>query len=184
MCVTPGPPVNGFSWCGQSAPTVIACNCPPGQSCQSICSGDLCTVDWYCQPTATCPPGFTLCATGCSNLSTDKANCGACGNSCGSGICCGGNCCSSGMKCCGGACTNVSSDPANCGSCGATCSQCCYNGSCGVNSVCASTGPGCCPSSAPICSTPCPDGTTLCCPSFLGSAPGCINLPLVGNVCT
>ena len=49
-CVTPGSPRDGFSWCGQSYPTVIECDCPPGFTCGSICGGQLCSVDWYCQP--------------------------------------------------------------------------------------------------------------------------------------
>jgi hypothetical protein len=51
QCISSGQPRDGFQWCGQSAPTVIDCGCPPGQSCFSICEGGLCSVDWYCQPT-------------------------------------------------------------------------------------------------------------------------------------
>jgi hypothetical protein len=53
QCVTPGPPRSGFSWCGQSSPTTVECNCPAGFSCGPICQGQLCSVDWYCQPTST-----------------------------------------------------------------------------------------------------------------------------------
>lgn len=59
QCVTPGGPRNGFSWCGQSSPTVVECNCPTGFSCRPICQGQLCSVDWYCQPD-TPPPVCTI----------------------------------------------------------------------------------------------------------------------------
>jgi hypothetical protein len=50
QCVTPDPPQDGHQWCGRSAPTLIECfNCPPNQQCKSICSGILCSVNWYCQ---------------------------------------------------------------------------------------------------------------------------------------
>jgi hypothetical protein len=59
-CVTPGPPypVGNLSWCGSSSygfggpfqGDVVSCGCPTGFTCGSVCSGQLCTVDWYCQP--------------------------------------------------------------------------------------------------------------------------------------
>jgi hypothetical protein len=50
QCVTKGGPRAGFSWCGQTYPTVISCDCPPGLTCKPICGGQLCSVDLYCQP--------------------------------------------------------------------------------------------------------------------------------------
>jgi hypothetical protein len=53
--ISPCPPGCGgqpYPWCGQSYPTVISCPCPTGQVCRSRCSGELCSVDWFCQPPA------------------------------------------------------------------------------------------------------------------------------------
>jgi hypothetical protein len=44
------PSYQPYPWCGQSYPTVVQCDCPAGEVCESICAGGLCSVDWYCQP--------------------------------------------------------------------------------------------------------------------------------------
>jgi hypothetical protein len=49
-----------FPWCGQSAPTVISCPCPTGFECGPKCQGELCSVDWFCQP----PPPTCQTTTG------------------------------------------------------------------------------------------------------------------------
>jgi hypothetical protein len=46
----PGCGTQPYPWCGQSSPTVISCPCPTGQECRSRCQGELCSVDWFCQP--------------------------------------------------------------------------------------------------------------------------------------
>jgi hypothetical protein len=86
------------------------------------------------------------------DISSDAANCGVCGETCGTDeLCCGGTClatsaasasgcpmCGSGQpcadtaSCCGGACRDLARDRRHCGSCGHSCEQgerCC-GGSC------------------------------------------------------
>jgi hypothetical protein len=60
--------------------------------------------------TGVCPPGLTMCSGQCVDTTSDRANCGACGNSCGRGTCVNSECndppdcttlgCRSGLKCC------------------------------------------------------------------------------------
>jgi hypothetical protein len=86
------------------------------------------------------------------DISTDAANCGACGTKCASAeLCCGGVCvakstasargcptcstehpCADAASCCGGACRDFKRDPRHCGACGHTCEQAqhCCDGAC------------------------------------------------------
>ncbi len=57
----------------------------------------------------------------CTDLSSDEANCGACGNACGTG-----------QMCCNGTCVDPS-DRCNCGACGNTCA---YNTNTGEGEAC------------------------------------------------
>jgi hypothetical protein len=141
QCTTPGPPRDGLPWCGQSGPSPVFClnNCPADSECGPICSGELCTVDWYCSP---CPPGLIACSGTCTNTATDPNNCSACGNSC-----------AQGQVCCGGICTDLGVDPLNCGSCGNTCPGCCYFGACGTTTTCPDGTAVCCPSAFPTCAS-------------------------------
>eukprot|EP00270_Netrium_digitus_P019601 TRINITY_DN7769_c0_g1_i2.p1 TRINITY_DN7769_c0_g1~~TRINITY_DN7769_c0_g1_i2.p1 ORF type:complete len:229 (-),score=15.66 TRINITY_DN7769_c0_g1_i2:199-798(-) len=89
-----------------------------------------------------CRSGLTACPTSkgqaCTNIKTDRNNCGKCGakcsagSSCCSGVCtitnnstlhCGkcGNKCPTGQPCCGGSCINLMTDPLNCKTCGTSC---------------------------------------------------------------
>ena len=72
-----------------------------------------------------CKNGTTKCGKKCRDLTSDSANCGACGHACGSGEgCVGGACaggCGAGQTRCGGSCVNTQTDEANCGSCGHAC---------------------------------------------------------------
>ncbi|HYV47520.1 MAG TPA: FG-GAP-like repeat-containing protein [Myxococcaceae bacterium] len=94
-----------------------------------------------------CSSPQVVCDSGCADKATDPANCGACGNACGSGATCSsGYCCASGLSWCqlahacvdtGTCCsaplancdgnavngceTNLNTSPANCGACGAVC---------------------------------------------------------------
>ena len=107
----------------------------PGQG------GQWCDILDRCFDDSGCSPGLSLCGTMCKDLTTDPSNCGACGTSCGPG-----------SVCCGGTCSNLSNDRMNCGACGVSCSSgCCYNGSCGVSTICPISGPSCCPSGFPVC---------------------------------
>ena len=112
----------------------VVCEADPGGATVSCAGGEcLYTVTG---PMA-CAPGFTLCGGICAELSSDPANCGACGVVCeadpgGATVsCAGGEClytvtgpmaCAPGFTLCGGICAELSSDPANCGACGVVCS--------------------------------------------------------------
>jgi hypothetical protein len=90
-----------------------------------------------------CPPSQ------CVDLTSDKLNCGTCGNQCpapsnGSATCVASACgeqCNTGLTLCASQCVSTSSDPTNCGGCGTVC-----------------------PSAKPVCSraTCCPSGYTGC----------------------
>jgi hypothetical protein len=133
--------------------------CPQGQTCAGgVCSGTMAPcgagkIGGYCDLDAgtgsTCCPG-----TGCIDRSTDKNNCGYCGNVCQGALeCVSGNCVATSCtgvqdgqscladggfdpssECCNGACVSVASDPANCGMCSTKCagSETCSGGACGV----------------------------------------------------
>ena len=77
-----------------------------------------------------------LCGTQCTNLATDPANCGSCGNTCNGGTCgtgTAGRCsCPVGKALCNGTCVDLTSDELNCGNCNVGCSD---GGTC-TNSAC------------------------------------------------
>jgi hypothetical protein len=98
-----------------------------------------------------CPPGLTYCDGLCVDVSSDGANCGACGHLCSQpgsktfvGVCSYGTCtstCAAGLADCNGnsddGCeVNTMSDPQNCGGCGVVCDgvagQACAGGRCVV----------------------------------------------------
>ena len=96
-----------------------------------------------------CGEGGKICADTCINPSTDRNNCGECGNVCGPGEkCIDGGCrdlttdaqycgqsadsCPSSWACCGGDCKNMREDEENCGGCGTLCDrgETCCDGDC------------------------------------------------------
>ena len=134
--------------------------CPSGQTCTAgVCSGSVAPCNSGGQNGAYCNLGTSgtgtseLCCAGggCTDVLTDPANCGTCGNlcpsnlSCIAGLCEAASCtgqtngtgCGAGgtNECCGGTCVDSQTDPSNCGSCGAHCSgaETCAGGRCGFD---------------------------------------------------
>jgi hypothetical protein len=72
-----------------------------------------------------CNPGTNACGAGCADFTSDKRNCGACGNACIAGqICSNSTCvCQKGSVLCDGQCAVLQTDPRNCGKCGNRCDQ-------------------------------------------------------------
>jgi hypothetical protein len=116
--------------------------CDPEQNCLVINNKPTCFA---------CPLGQTLCGNNCTDIVTDSANCGGCGNNCNSanipaGVvrCAYGSCrydCMQGRGDCNsdtsdGCETNLNADPRNCGECGNACDiaggQPCIGGRCAV----------------------------------------------------
>ena len=117
--------------------------------------------------TGMCPAGQLNCANVCTDVRSSAANCGACGRSCGLGICDNGQCsCPSTLTTCLGVCVDTQSDPANCGNCGAACGvgQACNAGRCGKPCV-------------PACAAgqTCFDGVCSCPPGQLACAGMCVD---------
>jgi len=72
-----------------------------------------------------CPTGTSLCGGMCVAVSSDRANCGTCGNACAAGeVCVDGACsvvCPTGQTECTGVCADTMADRRHCGSCGNAC---------------------------------------------------------------
>src|SRR5438874_682984 len=127
--------VTAFVSCGRTELNL----CQSGVPChtESICPGGACDgglPDGH--PDApTCGAGLEVCGATCTDVRTDAANCGSCGNRCGSSQTCrNGSCgCSApGQTSCGGACVLTATDPGHCGSCAHACGggQACVSGAC------------------------------------------------------
>jgi hypothetical protein len=119
--------------------------CAPGNGGAATCTNGVCGF-------STCAAGFGDCdgdaSNGCeTDLGTDNANCGKCGDACGGGtVCAGGVCglvCTGTLTLCGSGnsafCTLTDDDPENCGSCGHSCTpahvdnKACSQGVCGYH---------------------------------------------------
>jgi Stigma-specific protein, Stig1 len=107
-------------WCStkkkrnQCVAACRACNGNTSRLCGS-CGGYVC-----------CPTGAACCKGMCTNLNSDRNNCGACGYVCAAGASCvTGTCsavqCFGGQALCGGICREIQLDPSNCGGCGVVC---------------------------------------------------------------
>ncbi len=108
--------------------------------CQTCPDGDT-SGSLFCHA-GNCADGESVCGGVCTDLDTDRDNCGTCGTTCGDGlVCAGGQCvegCTSGRINCAGVCVDPASDEANCGGCGvddptAVCAadETCLAGTCG-----------------------------------------------------
>lgn len=103
-----------------------------------------------CRSQLDCPSGQTDCEGRCVSLTTDAANCGACGHAvaalqlCTAGVAS----CQPGVGSCGGACANLARDPAHCGGCDVACA--------GATPYCATSG------GVTACADGCPAGLTAC----------------------
>jgi len=131
-CVSTSDPAYG---CGVACD---ACNVPRATA---GCSEGLCVV-------RACSPGLADCrsgaADGCeTNLASDRAHCGACGNACtGAQVCSNGACastCAPGLLSCNSTCVDPATDSANCKACGNACApnQTCNGGVCACVPSCA-----------------------------------------------
>jgi len=121
-------------------------------------SGKVCDVGQSCQNSVCiCSPGFTSCAAFepdggpdggnyCADTTTDKLNCGTCGNACphdqkctaqgnvGVCVCDTGEDGGSDLSPCSSGCVHLNSDPRNCGACNVQCETgICNNGTCLCN---------------------------------------------------
>ena len=111
---------------------VCACQgqggCGIGQVCCSSGCSDFCACGSTPSCTDTCCNGDT-----CIDVSSSRANCGACDNACdGDKDCVNGSCvCPSGTDC-GTQCADLNSDASNCGACGHVCTggEACCGGAC------------------------------------------------------
>ncbi|MBX3206716.1 MAG: hypothetical protein KF764_16725 [Labilithrix sp.] len=137
---------SGFTQCGDDCVRLDSDNQNCG-ACGSVCQAPESDADprWTCGPgvmpprtkwmcgdsacTLQCRPPFAncnkdLCGDGCEiDLSTDRNNCGACGNACAADQWCqNGTCnCPAGLTRCGDYCVDIATDPNHCGGCGNYC---------------------------------------------------------------
>jgi hypothetical protein len=105
-------------------------------------------------PTPTpCSAPQQSCDDRCIDTSSDPANCGSCGNGCGT------------LPCCSGVCTDTTSDPAHCGDCQTVCAQgtvcansacVCASGTTNCNGTCADLSSD--PNNCGVCGNACPSG--------------------------
>ncbi|MCA2977372.1 MAG: hypothetical protein INH41_12575 [Myxococcaceae bacterium] len=83
-----------------------------------------------------CREGTNRCGAGCADYSSDRRNCGGCGQACAVGqVCVAAQCvCQAGTTPCEGRCAVLSSDPEACGACGRSCADglVCERGECKV----------------------------------------------------
>jgi hypothetical protein len=130
--------------------TVASCGvaCAPGQCdlfLKNLTGG---TATLTATQLDCCPePHQTLCDGKCTSYLTDRNNCGACGNVCGSDeFCSEGVCtCNPGLTACDGRCVDARTDPTNCGTCDNAChvDESCTGGACLCDPGLTQCGEGC-----------------------------------------
>jgi hypothetical protein len=81
-----------------------------------------------------CRDGTNRCGTGCADYTSDRRNCGGCGQACAVGqVCEASQCvCQAGTTLCDGRCVVLATDPTSCGACGMACApgQVCERSQC------------------------------------------------------
>jgi hypothetical protein len=155
----------------------------PDLGCTGLeqCSGGFCT----------CDGALLYCGSLCTDLNSDPANCGECGNACQAGFACTAGACScdAPSTVCDGTCTDLDTDAANCGACGNACPDTlsCVEGlcacapgqlACGERCVSADVDPNNCGGCGIVCGPTqnCTDGVCAC-PAGFGACGGeCRNL--------
>jgi hypothetical protein len=144
--------------CGECSDCFAECTvtCVPGGTTtfrSSCCGlGNFTCVDNGC----VCPPPNTFCAPDvCTDLTTDRGNCGTCGNQCwpgqicNAGVCCSPSqvcfdkCCPDGTYCSEGMCCPVGTFGCGNQSC-CPAGQCCDGGQCTCNGICCAGNETCC----------------------------------------
>ena len=188
--------------------TVASCGvaCSPGQcdvSVQNLTGG---TATLTATQLDCCPePHQTFCEGQCTSYLTDRNNCGACGNVCGSDeFCSDGVCtCNPGLTACGEGCVDVQTDPTNCGACDNAChvDESCTGGACLCDPGLTQCGEGCLdlqtdPANCGACGNACysdetcSGGTCVCATGLTQCGGECVNLTAdpancgaCGNVC-
>ncbi len=139
--------------CGNACSSSQYCNntvCTETQ-CQTGDDGMTCVVEFFGADAGFTAAWGSCCGDGCTELSSDPANCGSCGHACvATSVCTNGTCgpptmCGPGNSgaacplpeggtgtCCSSECVDGFTTTANCGSCGSACPSgtVCMNGSC------------------------------------------------------
>jgi hypothetical protein len=143
--------------CGGGCPPCVNGNCndgirngnETGPDCGGRCGG--CTIGSPCLRNSdcnfvecidgacggTCMTPFVQCGFVCTDLSSDRNNCGFCGHPCPEACVqgeCDATCTGGAVACPPGICVDTASDPFNCGVCNRTCNagEVCVNGVCGA----------------------------------------------------
>ncbi|KAF4624962.1 hypothetical protein G7Y89_g13209 [Cudoniella acicularis] len=122
-------PAYASPFCPAATSYASACSCGGATAYTTVAATPTVTV----YATATPAACATTCSSGCTDLTSDDNNCGACGNICGTGLICGQSVCVSPTIY---DCTNTG------GACGGTCGGTCFDditgqGYCKVNLPCA-----------------------------------------------
>jgi hypothetical protein len=145
----------GSAWGARADRCVAFCRgCPTKKKrneCQEVCrecNGNISRLCGSCGAYVCCAAGAACCNGVCTNLSSDRHNCGACGHVCAAStpVCGQGACsaCPNGTTNCGGACVSTNWDALNCGGCGIQCgaNQTCALGTCVDVEPCSDCGGG------------------------------------------